>query len=60
VKEESQIEVMREALRGDRQRAEARRQSSENVLELVEPSVSATEPEPEPQRRSLIDRLLGR
>jgi hypothetical protein len=63
VNEESQIEEMRAALRGDRERAEARRQSTENVLEMVEPAAPAAEPvaEPEPpQRRSLIDRLLGR
>jgi hypothetical protein len=59
VKEESQIDVMRAALQGDRERAEARRQSTENVLEPVEPPVPSV-PEPEPPRRSLIDRLLGR
>jgi hypothetical protein len=59
VNEESQIDEMRAALRGDRERAEARRQSTENVLELVEPARPEPEPEP-PPRRSLIDRLLGR
>jgi hypothetical protein len=59
VKEESQIEDMREALRGDRERAEVRRQSTENVWALIEPAQAAPEPEP-PPRRSLIDRLLGR
>jgi hypothetical protein len=63
VNEESQIEEMRAALRGDRERAEARRQTMENVLEIAEPAEPIAEPvaEPElPQRRSLIDRLLGR
>jgi hypothetical protein len=59
VKEESQIEDMRAALRGDRERAEeARRRSSENVLALLE---TREEQEPEPQpRRGLLARLLGR
>jgi hypothetical protein len=59
VKEESQIEDMRAALRGDRERAEARRQSTENVRALVEPHAPEPAPEP-PQQRSLLDRLLGR
>jgi hypothetical protein len=59
VKEESQLEDMREALRGDRERAEARRQSTENVRALIEPAHAAPKPEP-PPRRSLIDRVLGR
>ena len=61
--EESQIEDMRAALRGDRERAEARRQSTENVLSVVEPVEAEREAEPDPEpppRRSLIDRLLGR
>jgi hypothetical protein len=58
VKEESQIEDMRAALRGDRERAEeARRRSTENVLALLEPEQA--EPEPEP-RRGLLARLFGR
>jgi hypothetical protein len=62
VKEESQIEEMRAALRGDRERAEARRQSTENVLTVVEPVTRDPEPDPEPAppRRGLIGRLLGR
>ena len=59
--EESQIEDMRAALRGDRERAEQSRQrSTENVLGLIEqvPAVEA-EVEPEP-RRGLLRRLLGR
>jgi hypothetical protein len=60
VKEESQIEDMRAALRGDRERAEAaRRRSTENVRALVEPQVPAEAPEP-PRRRGLLGRLLGR
>ena len=56
--EESQLEDMRAALRGDRERAEARR-STENVRALIEPAAPAPVVEP-PRRRSLIDRLLGR
>jgi hypothetical protein len=61
VSEESQIEDMRAALRGDRERAEKSRQrSTENVLGLIdtarveEPAVA-----PEP-RRGFLSRLLGR
>ena len=60
MKEESHLEDMRAALRGDRERAEqARQRSAENVLELIEllPAEPVQEP---PQRRSLLDRLLGR
>jgi hypothetical protein len=64
VKEESQIEEMRAALRGDRERAEeARRRSTENVRALLEPQEPEVEPELEPEaprRRGLLDRLLGR
>ena len=59
MKEESQLEDMRAALRGDRERAEARQQSTEDVRALIDPAVPAPAPEP-PRRRSLIDRLLGR
>jgi hypothetical protein len=60
VKEESQIDDMRAALRGDRERAEAaRRRSTENVRALVEPQGPAAPLEP-PRRRGLIGRLLGR
>lgn len=62
MKEESQIDEMRAALRGDRDRAEqARRRSTENVLALIETPVP--EPQPEPrleQRRSFLGRLFGR
>jgi hypothetical protein len=62
VKEESQIEDMRAALRGDRERAEqARQRSSENVLALIDtPSPERPEPDAEPPRRSFLSRLLGR
>ena len=64
VKEESQIDEMRAALRGDRERAEQSRQrSTENVLGLVEPRadepVAEAQPEPAP-RRGLLGRLFGR
>jgi hypothetical protein len=66
VKEESHIEDMRAAVRGDRERAEqARQRSTENVLALIDaPAVEeAAEPhpqaEPEP-RRGFLSRLLGR
>jgi hypothetical protein len=61
VKEESQIEEMRAALRGDRERAEeARRRSSENVLALLETPEAEPLPELEPEpRRRLLARLFG-
>ena len=62
MKEESQIDEMRAALRGDRERAEQSRQrSTENVLGLIEPRDDAVASEPEPEhRRGLLGRLLGR
>ena len=63
MREESQIEDMRAALQGDRERAEqARQRSTENVRALYEPQ-SQPQPEPEPQPRprpSFVSRLLGR
>jgi len=60
VKEETQIDEMRAALRGDRERAEeARRRSSENVLALLETPQPKAEPQSE-RRRGLLARLLGR
>jgi hypothetical protein len=48
VKEESQIDDMRAAVRGDRERAEqARQRSSESVLALTAP-VAAARPAEEP------------
>ena len=64
MKEESQIDDMRAALRGDRERAEQSRQrSTENVLGLIEPREAdiAPEPQAEPeQSRGLLGRLFGR
>lgn len=61
MKEESQIEEMRAALRGDRERAEeARRRSSENVLALLETPEPEREPEATAERRGLLARLFGR
>ena len=64
MKEESQIDEMRAALRGDRERAEQSRQrSTENVLGLIEPraDVPLAEPQPEPEGRpGQLDSLLGR
>ena len=60
MKEESQIEEMRAALRGDRERAEqARLRSTENVLETAPrpPEPAPSEPEP---RRGLLSRLFSR
>ena len=60
MKEESQIEDMRAALRGDRERAEqARERSSENVRALIESPVSESDPEKRQPARSLLGRLLG-
>ena len=62
MKEESQIDEMRAAVRGDRERAEQSRQrSTENVLSLIEPQADedAAEQQPAP-RRGLLSRLLGR
>ncbi len=60
MKDESQIEEMRAALRGDRERAEqARQRSTENVRALID--APAPEDEPEPRaRRGFLARLLGR
>lgn len=60
--EESQIDDMRAALQGDRERAEqARLRSTENVRMLLELTVGDPEPEPKPERpRGFVGRLLGR
>jgi len=61
VNEESQIEDMRAALRGDRERAEqARLKSAENVGALTEIPVRDLEPEWEGPASSLFGRLLRR
>jgi hypothetical protein len=60
VKEESQIDDMRAAIQGDRERAdEARRRSTENVRALIETAVGDPESEPE-TRPNLLARLFGR
>jgi hypothetical protein len=56
VREESQIDEMRAALQGERERAEqARQRSSENVRALLETDVPQAAPEPpaEAPRRGL-------
>ena len=62
MREESQIDEMRAAVRGDRERAEqARQRTSENVLGLIEPQADEDASEEQPAlRRSLLDRLFGR
>ena len=62
MKEESQIDEMRAALKGDRERAEqARQRSTENVRALLETPAEDVEPEPRPARQtSLLGRLFGR
>jgi hypothetical protein len=62
VKEESQIDDMRAALRGDRERAEqARQRSTENVRTLIEVPVRDPNPEPKPDpATSLFGRFFGR
>ena len=63
MKEESHLEEMRAALRGDRERAErARRRSTENVralLDVPEPETTSV-PRAEPTRQSLLGRVFGR
>lgn len=63
MREESHIDEMRAALRGERERAErARRRSTESVLSAVvvtEPE-AVSEPEQPPARRGFLGRLLGR
>lgn len=63
MKDESQINEMRAALRGDRERAEeARRRSTENVLGLIAPPLPGAVPEQQPAARRIgfLSRLLGR
>ena len=60
MKEESQLEDMRAAIRGDRERAEqARQRSTETVRTLIEVPVRDPDPEPEPPQ-SLFGRLFNR
>ena len=62
MKEESQIDEMRAAVRGDRERAEQSRQrSTENVLGLVErPADEEAAQQQAESRRGFLSRLLGR
>jgi hypothetical protein len=61
VKEESQIEEMRAAVRGDRERAEqARRRSLENVRTLVEPPTQSAPAPASERRRGLLGFLRRR
>jgi hypothetical protein len=62
VKEESQIDDMRAAIQGDRERAEqARQRSTENVRALIETPEPEAVSELEPERsRGFLGRLLGR
>ena len=62
MKEESQIDEMRAALRGDRERAEqARQRSTENVLALIETPAEEVEPAPQSERQpGFLGRLFGR
>ena len=60
--EESQIDEMRAALRGERERAEqARQRSTENVRALIETPAPDADSEPEAKRRAgVLARLFGR
>jgi hypothetical protein len=60
VKEESQIEEMRAALRGERERAEqARQRTAENGLDVAPRPARAVAVERQPPR-GLLSRLFGR
>lgn len=62
MKEESQIDEMRAALQGDRERAEqARQRSTENVRALLEVPAPEVDEQPREERRSgFLGRLFGR
>ena len=53
MQEQSQIDEMRAAVRGDRERAEQSRKTLENVLSVSAPAAE-TPPEPVPQERSSL------
>lgn len=60
MQEQSQIDEMRAAVRGDRERAEQSRKTLENVLSVSAPAAE-TRLEPAPQeRRSLLSSLFRR
>ena len=61
MKEDSQIEDMRAAVRGDRERAEqARQRSTENVRALIETPMGDPVPEREEPAPTLFGRVFGR
>lgn len=62
MKEESHLDDMRAALRGDRERQEeARRRTMENVAALIDALPPEEEPEPEPApKRGRLRGLFGR
>ena len=62
MQEQSQIDEMRAALRGDRERAEQSRKTLENVLAVGPQTVATPEPElaPVPERRSFLGSLFHR
>jgi hypothetical protein len=62
VKEESQIDEMRAALRGERERADqARQRSTENVRALLDtPAAEVEEQRREDRQTSFLGRLFGR
>lgn len=61
MQEQSHLDEMRAALRGDRERAEQSRKTLENVLAVTPPPPEA-QPEAEPQRerRSFLGSFFGR
>lgn len=61
MQEQSHLDEMRAALRGDRERAEQSRKTLENVLAVSSAATEAVpEPEPAPARRSFLGSLLRR
>ncbi len=61
MKEESQLEEMRAALRGDRERAERRRRAQEPPAGPALTQLNEPDPEPEPPARGFAWRsLFGR
>ena len=61
MKDQSHLEEMRAAVRGDRERAEqARQRSAENVRALIEPEPADEPPAaPAPPQRSRLRRFFG-